>query len=139
MAVRFKTSRFHVLYGPEALFERVKFKFQGEHSLKLHGKHYKDRVEQRSISKLVIEQLHTFNLDEWNLVTVEVRNDTGKFVNSTWERVIQKEKYWITIGFGDVVQTIVKKDSEGLGFDYIKSGPIFNFVSEVNQALMLDE
>jgi hypothetical protein len=138
MSVRFKTSRFHVLYGPDSLFQRVKYKFKDSHSLKLHGRHFNDRVNQRSIPEAIIKMLQNFTTEEWDLVTVEVRNDTGKFVNSTWEKVLGEEKFWVTIGFGDVVQTIINKDGEGLGFDYLKDGPIFSFVSEVNHKLMLE-
>ncbi|WP_188206958.1 hypothetical protein [Alkalibacillus aidingensis] len=77
-----------------------------------------------------------FDPNEWKLVTVEVRNDKGKFINSTWEKTIDMEKYCITIGYGDAVQTIIKIDSDGLGFEFVKDGPIYQFVSEVNQELM---
>ena len=57
----------------------------------------------------IIQKLQNFNTREWRLVVGEVRVDTGKFVNSTWEYVCGNEKYWLTIGFGNVVETIVKK------------------------------
>ncbi|WML46720.1 hypothetical protein RCG23_13810 [Neobacillus sp. PS3-34] len=136
MGVRFQTSRFHVEYGPHSLFERVKFKFLQPRTLKLNGKHYKQRKEERNIPSNIIDYLLDFNPAQWKLVTAEVRNDTGKFVNTTWEKMIFQHKYWVTIGFGDIVQTIIRKDSEGFGYDIIKEGTFYDFVSEVNDLLM---
>ncbi|WP_059173322.1 hypothetical protein [Bacillus sp. FJAT-27445] len=139
MGVRFKTSRFHVHFGPVSLFERVLYKYQEPRTLMLHGGHFNKRKIQRNIPDYVIQSLLDFNPSEWKVVTAEVRNDTGKFVNSTWEKVIENQKYWITIGFGDVVQTIIKKESEGLGYDIIKEGHLFQLVSSVNEMLMKEE
>ncbi|GIN72407.1 hypothetical protein J14TS2_28820 [Bacillus sp. J14TS2] len=35
--------------------------------------------------------------------------------NPHGKRVIYNHKFRITIGFGDVIQTIIKKESDGLG------------------------
>lgn len=139
MGVRFNTSRFHVHYGPTSLFERVKYKFQEPRTLKLHGKHFNERKKEREIHGNVIQTLLEFNPTHWRIVTTEVRNDTGKFVNATWEKVIDNQKYWVTIGFGDVIQTIIKKESEGLGYDIIKEGPFYQLVSKVNEELMKED
>jgi len=139
LGVRFKTTRFHVLYGPVPLFERVEYKFQSPRVLKLHGKHFSMRQIERNIPAHIIQSLLKFSTNEWDLVTVEVRNDTGKFVNSTWEKVIEDKKYWVTIGFDDVVQTIIIKESDGLGQEIVKQGLFFEFVSEVNKQLMIQE
>ena len=136
MTVRFQTSRFHIVHGPDELFERIHYKFNEQRSLKLHGKHFNERKELRAISDDVINSILFFDSDKWKLVTAEVRTDTGKFVNSTWEKFIGSDKYWISIGFGDVVQTIIKKDSEGLGYAIVKDGPLYQFVKEVNLELM---
>ena len=82
--------------------------------------------------------MQSFNAHEWRLVVGEVRMDTGKFVNSTWEFVYGNEKYWLTIGFGNVAETIVKKESGGKD-KIIESGTIYNFVASVNEKLMADE
>jgi hypothetical protein len=87
----------------------------------------------------VIQFLLDFDSNKWNLVTSEVRKDTGKFVNATWEMVIDNNKYWVTIGFGDVIQTIIREDSEGLGYDIVKEGSLYEFVSMVNEQLMDQE
>lgn len=136
MGVRFNTTRFHVFYGPDSLFERVRFKLQTPRTLKLHGEHFNKRFQERNVPTPIIPLLLTFNPIEWSVVTAEVRNDTGKFVNSTWEKVIEGKKYWITIGFGDVIQTIIVKDSIGTNSDIVKDGEFFQFVSRVNTQLM---
>lgn len=138
MSTRFETARFHILNGPPSLFERVKFKMYGERMLKLHGAHFNERMIGRTIPDEVITKLQKFNEKEWNVVTAEVRCDTGKFVNSTWEIMIENKFYWITIGFGDVIQTIIQKDSSGLGYEYTREGSLYQFVSEVNGKLMLE-
>ncbi len=136
MAVHFQKSRFHVHYGPNSLFERVRYKFKEPRTLKMHGDHFNKRKEQREIPEIVILSMLAFNSADWKIVTAEVRNDTGKFVNATWEKIIEGKKYWITIGFGDVVQTIIKKESEGFGYGIIKEGSFYQFVSKVNETLM---
>lgn len=55
---------------------------------------------------------------------------------ATWEKRLGQDKYWITVGFGDVVQTIIKKESDGLGYNIIKDGPMYDIVLKVNQELM---
>lgn len=69
------------------------------------------------------------------VVTAEVRNDKGKFVNSTWEYEIDSIRYWITVGFNDTVQTIIIKDSSGLN-NIVKDGQLYDFVDKVNKELM---
>ena len=139
LGLKFKTSRFHVQSGPYYLFERVQYKFKEPRTLNLHGKHFNERSVERKIPNDVIQSLLDFNPTQWKVITAEVRNDTGKFVNSTWEKVIDHHKYWVTIGFGDVVLTIIKKESEGFGHDIIKGGPLYHFVSTVNEKLMKED
>ena len=75
------------------------------------------------------------NKNKWKVVTAEVRNDKGKFVNSTWEYEIDSIRYWITVGFNDTVQTIIIKDSSGLN-NIVKDGQLYDFVDKVNKELM---
>lgn len=133
--MQFERSRFHVKFGPEALFQRVEFKMREVNELLIHGSHFIERVKERSIPKEIINSIVCFDFNEWNLVVAEVRNDKGKFVNSTWEKVFHNKKYWITIGFGNTIETIVVKDSSGED-KCIKSGEIYEFVEEVNKKLM---
>jgi hypothetical protein len=38
-------------------------------------------------------------------------------------KIVGQDKYWITVGFGDIVQTIIRKDSGGIGYNFIKEDP----------------
>lgn len=135
--MKFEKSRFHIEFGPESLFERVIFKMKDIHELKFTT-HCIKRCIERQIPIHIIDKIKEFNIQNWQLVTSEVRNDKGKFINSTWERIIDNRKYWITIGFNNVVQTVVIKNSKGTN-KAIKSGEIYDFVDKVNKELMLQE
>ena len=134
----FETARFHVDFGPDSLFERVKFKLASMPGLLLHERHFNDRLVERSIPEEIIESCRCFNFKDWRLVTAEVRIDRGKFVNSTWERELNGKRYWITIGFGGCIKTIVVKKSHGYG-KVITNGEFYDYVQKVNKALMDDE
>ncbi|MDB8804803.1 hypothetical protein [Romboutsia sp. 1001216sp1] len=135
--MKFEKSRFHIDFGPVSLFERVNFKMKDTHTLSFTT-HCMNRCIERNIPKNIIEEIKKFNTQNWKLVTSEVRNDKGKFINSTWEKVIHEKKYWITIGFNDVVQTVVIKDGKGTD-KAIRNGELYNFVDKVNKELMLQE
>ena len=71
------------------------------------------------------------------MVACEVRTDTGKFVNSTWETVFDGQRYWLTIGLGNVAEAIIRKsgeDKEGA----VKEGDLYDYVRAVNRGLMAD-
>lgn len=133
--MKFEKSRFHIEFGPKSLFERVTFKMKDIHELKFTS-HCINRCIERKIPNYIVEKIKEFNIEDWSLVTSEVRNDKGKFINSTWERIIDNNKYWITIGFNNVVQTVVIKNSRGTD-KIIRSGELYNFVDKVNKELML--
>ena len=132
---KFSKSRFHKEYGPKSLFERIEFKMKDVNNLKLHGKHFKQRLKDREIPQKVLKEIELFDKNKWKVVTAEVRNDKGKFVNSTWEYEIDSIRYWITVGFNDTVQTIIIKDSSGLN-NIVKDGQRYDFVDKVNKELM---
>ena len=134
MGTRFKKARFHVTSGPASLFERVNFVMSKLDNVG-YAKHFRDRVEQRKIPKAVLNSLDKYFFLDWVLVTAEVRTDTGKFVNSTWECVFEGEVYWVTIGLGNVAETIIRKDCRD-GYTYVSSGPMYEFVEGVNEVLM---
>ena len=136
MGVRMETARFHIATGPDALFERVQFKFNGPRQLKLHGKHFKERLAERKIPEALLPELCLFDSHSWHLKTAEVRQDTGKFINVTWEKQCHDQAYWVTIGFGDVIVTIITKDSDGVNDQIITSGPLYELVTRVNRELM---
>lgn len=136
MTTRFQTERFHIDFGPSSLFERAHYKMEDARILKLHSKHFNERRVERSVPQDVMMQIKNFDPTKWFLKTIEVRADTGKFVNTTWEMVHNDTRYWITIGFGDVIQTIITKTSDGLGYPYVESGSLYELVKTVNENLM---
>ena len=133
MGTRFQKLRFHIDFGPEELFDRVLFIMSSVSNLKTTD-HSLERITTRDIPSEIIRSLKYFDINDWNLKTAEVRLDTGKFVNSTWEREYEGQRYWITIGLGNVLETIIKKNSEGKGRITTK-GPLYNFVKETNKKL----
>lgn len=138
MATRFDKARFHINYGPKSLFDRVMFKMQNVTELQLSGTHFNARYVERNIPDEVFERISHFSVEDWRLVTSEVRTDKGKFVNSTWELINNGERYWITIGFNSIVETIVLKDSNGTD-NVVKTGELYDFVDKTNKQLMESE
>lgn len=110
----------------------------GVQKLGLNGNHFNQRINERRIEHEVLTQIASFSPKDWSLICAEVRTDTGKFVNSTWEFIHDKTRYWIVIGFGNVVETIVRKDTNGED-NVVRSGPVYDFVSKVNSNLMETE
>ena len=135
---KFKKVRFHEEFGPASLFERVRYKMKDVTKLYLDGEHFQKRASERDIPDSVMERLLNFDINEWQLMTASVRHDRGKFVDSTWELVIDGVRYWITIGLGQYIITIVIKDGSGVD-NCIRSGDFYNFVEQVNRKLMDDD
>lgn len=131
-------ARFYVDFGPASLFERVLFKMKDVHELHIGGPHYNARKSERRIPQEVLDHINHFDVSEWRLVTAEVRTDRGKFYNSTWEYCINNVAYWLTIGIGECVVTIVKKESSGVD-KCIRSGELYDYVENVNRDLMNKE
>jgi len=135
----FNIYRFHKDFGPTSLFERVYFKMKDRNKLKLHSKHFKEKVEKRKIPLEVINKIENFNINEWELISVEIRGDKFKFINSTWEKHFSQGKLWIVIGFNDTVMTAIWKNGKGLGSPIIKNGLIYDLTQIANRNLMNDE
>ena len=131
-------ARFHIQFGSPALFERVRFKMQDAHKLFLDGTHYKKRLSERDISPVILEALLDFDVNTWILQTAEVRTDRGKFVKSTWEKVIDGHHYWVTIGIGNYVKTIADRTTSGMD-KCIRFGELYDFVEHINTELMAAE
>ena len=136
--MKFEKSRFHRKYGPDSLFSRAQFLFSKVAELKTHGAHFNERLNTRPIPPAIIHKMKNFNRSEWNLVLVEVRNDTGKFISTTWEIEWDHTLYWVVVGYNNTVQTIIIKDTNGMN-DIVKNGDLYNYVDEVNRELMLEE
>ena len=135
---KYKRVRFHIEFGPQSLFERVKFKMKNVSRLYMDGAHLQTRIKERNISEDILKQQKEFNINEWKLVTASVDRDSGKFVDSTWEILIDNTRYWITIGMGTYVKTIVIKETSGID-KCVQSGEYYDFVDEVNKKLMEKE
>ena len=134
----YKRIRFHIEFGPVSLFERVQYKMKNLDKLYLKGTHFMDRVSSRNIPNTVIRKIENFDISEWSLVTASVRSDRGKFVDSTWEICIDNVHYWLTIGIGNYVRTIVIKDRSGIE-KCVRDGAFYDFVEMVNKNLMENE
>jgi len=130
--VRFNTSRFHVLTGPTELFDRVKQKMTGS-VIKLHAAHLRQRLEERDIPEEIFE---SFSSETWELMTVEVRNDSGKFVSSAWRCQVKDTYLWIVIGLHNTVQTAMFTDKKGLGNEVVREGSFYKKVQIVNKELL---
>ena len=131
----YKRVRFHIEFGPTSLFERVKYKMRDVRKLYLNGTHFEERMTNRNIPENVVRNLEHFDINEWDLVTASVRSDRGKFVDSTWEVCVDDLRYWVTIGMGNYVRTIVVKDSSGVE-KCVRGGDFYEFVERVNRELM---
>lgn len=104
-------------------------------TLHMDGVHFQTRASERNIPDEVMSRLLQFNINEWKVVTASVREDRGKFVDSTWEIVIGGVRYWVTIGMGTFIKTIVIKETSGVE-NCIRSGGYYDFVEKVNRKLM---
>lgn len=135
---KYKRIRFHVEFGPPSLFERVRFKMKDVTTLYMDGVHFQTRASERNIPNDIMDRLQQFDTNEWHVVTASVREDRGKFVDSTWEIVINGVRYWVTIGMGTFIKTIVIKETSGVE-NCIRSGEYYDFVEEVNRKLMDEE
>jgi hypothetical protein len=85
--------RFHVESGPDPLFERVHQTFAAPRQLKTHGRHLADRLAQHSGP---LSELDSFDPKAWELVMVEARTDTGRFVSTTWRRHIEGREWGLS-------------------------------------------
>ena len=136
MAPRFKAARFHASTGPASLFERVWFVMRAKKNLKVHAEHLLERTAARDAP---LELLRTFDPDKWELMTVEVRTDTGKFVNSAWRVRAGDRLWWIVVGLHDAIETVIEVDEwkRGRGKAVVTGGDLYEFVAQVNHGLML--
>src|SRR5262245_11533128 len=136
MGTRFQKARFHAATGPQSLFDRVRFKMSGKRTLRVHAPHLLGRGAERAAP---LDVIAAFDPTEWELVTVEVRADTGKFVNSAWTREIDGRRWWVVIGLHDTLETVLDTDERGLGGSVVTGGELYDVVAKVNQELMLAE
>jgi hypothetical protein len=137
MSRKLEVARFHRDSGPAALFDRARQVFSDPVDLKLHGKHFQERTAGRQAP---VWSLKPFEPTAWELILVEARTDTGKFVSTTWKRSFDGAEWWLVIGFNDTVKTFYEgtpgKLARGRGLT--TSGDLWNHVDEVNRKLIGD-
>lgn len=136
MGYRSKTSRFHKLTGPASLFERTEFIMGKKNGLNLQGSHFKQRCIERNVSDLDVGD---FNTKVWELMTVDVNIKKGKFIASSWRKLIGEHYLWISIGTNQEIMTVVWDRCPHPSKDIITQGPLFIFTDEVNIKLMQSE
>lgn len=137
MGTRFAKARFHVETGPQALFDRVRFRIRGRRELRVHARHFQERAYDRAAP---LDRIKSFDAGQWELMSAEVRADTGKFVNSAWRRTINGTCWWIVIGLHDTLETVIRAGAKrGLGESIVRGGELYDFVEKVNGELMSQE
>jgi hypothetical protein len=99
----------------------------------LHGPHLKGQAATRAAP---IEVISRFSPQDWELLTVSVRTDSCKFVNSAWRREIGGRTWLIVIGLHDTLQTVYPVSGDKDGPDIVRSGPLYDRVADVNTKLM---
>ncbi|WP_407111534.1 hypothetical protein ACE1N8_30720 [Streptomyces sp. DSM 116494] len=135
MPPRFQTARFHTESGPDSLFTRVRYILSEPVQLKAHGTHVSERLEQRGAT---FETLTRFDPGSWELVSAEVRTDTGKWVKSTWRVRADERFWWVVVGLGNALVTVIDVDPQrrGTGKAIVTGGLLYARVDAVNQELM---
>ena len=137
MSRKLEVARFHRDSGPAALFDRARQVFSDPVDLKLHGKHFQERTAGRPAP---VWSLEPFEPTAWELILVEARTDTGKFVSTTWKRSFDGAEWWLVIGFNDTVKTFYEGTPGKLarGRGVTTTGDLCNHVNEVNRNLIRD-
>jgi hypothetical protein len=132
---RFETARFHVESGPDSLFTRVRHVLSEPVRLRAHGTHVTERLEQRGAP---LETLTRFDPGSWEPVSAEVRTDTGKWVKSTWRVRADERFWWVVIGLGNTLVTVIDVDPRrrGRGDDIVAGGPLYTRDDAVNTELV---
>jgi hypothetical protein len=132
---RFETARFHVESGPDSLFTRVRHILSAPVRLKAHGTHVTERLRQRDAP---VDELTRLDPESWELVSAEVRTDTGKWVTSTWRVRADERDWWVVAGLGNALVTVIEVDPwrRGRGAGVITAGPLYALVDAVNTELM---
>ncbi|MFE9169015.1 hypothetical protein ACFYNZ_05710 [Streptomyces kebangsaanensis] len=135
MPPRFETARFHIESGPVSLFTRIRHILREPMRLKPHGTHATQSLQQRGAP---LEELTNFDPESWELVSAEVRTDTGKWVKSTWRIRADARDWWVVVGLGNALVTVIDVDPwrRGMGQGIVTGGPLYAHVDSVNADLM---
>jgi hypothetical protein len=103
--------------------------------LTARGDHVTERIGQRGAP---VEELLCLDPQSWELVSAEVRTDTGKWVKSTWRVRADGRDWWVVMGLGNVLVTVIDVDPwrRGRGQDVVLEGPLYAKADAVNAELM---
>lgn len=99
-------AKFHISFGPQSLFERVKREMVGCTELDINGQYFSQRVRELCISQRVLVAIRNFDIKDWELLSVVIDKDTYKTLSASWARRIRKQYYEIKIGRNDFVENI---------------------------------
>ncbi len=134
----FETARFHASAGPQILFDRAHFIFREPRRLKLAGRHFQERTVGKNIPR---EALEMFESEKWELMNIEVRTDTYKFVGTAWRRLFDARCWWLAIGLHDTVKTMFVAPQHKIGMNsrIVTGGELYERVRFINQELMDNE
>ncbi|MFE7889767.1 hypothetical protein [Streptomyces sp. NPDC057412] len=66
-----------------------------------------------------------FAPESWELFSAEVRTDTGKWAKSTWRLQTRERFWWVGIGLGETLVTVIDVDPlrQGRGEHIVIGGP----------------
>lgn len=136
----FKKYWFHVAFGPQALFERVKFKMDEPHDVKFSN-HAVERAIERGISESVISEIRKFDPHKWRLIMASVSPYSYKFVDSTWERIFEGSNVWMVMGLYATIESIYIQTKADWGMDIAvrENNELYEKVERVNSELMYKE
>jgi hypothetical protein len=132
-----RVARFHVDTGPAPLFARVRQVIGDAPQLDLDVDHFRERAGERGIALDLIEP---FRPSDWELVLVEARQDTGRFVSTTWRRPLDESRaLWIVVGYRNAVRTayVASSSKRGDGPEIVRTGPLWDLAERVNAKLLL--
>ena len=69
----------------------------------------------------------------------EVRTDKGKFVSTSWRKLVSDRYLWIVIGFGETIKTGCWDGDPCPSSLIIKGGPLYQLVDAGNRSLIAAE
>ena len=132
-------ARFSVTAGPAALFKRVRLVVRPETDYFDRAVHVRHLHPWNNIPTVdTVDAFMEDDISSWNLVGAEVRTDTGRFIRSHWN--VRYRGDWCRLVLdrhGDVHALRKIADPLAPPFDdAITGGPVWDYVTRVNQALM---
>ena len=146
MKTRPNTRRFHISVGPTSLFDRCLHVVQTRLEPIELGKDVAHFVERERERVPPAELLEPFMSSDWELVTVEALESSGKWFSAGWRRQVGDESWFLVFGSsGDrsvIVTVFPTSDKQIAAFKaeadtIVRPGdPFYARVDQVNRALM---